>query len=117
MQLHSDKQNIPFFIYYAGLLLLTASLPLSQFGTSLSHLFIFGGWLLIGDFKRQLERFKKAPLAWLLMSVFGLHLLGLIHTTDFDYAYKDLRIKLPLLLLPLCCLPARDLITNSLKEF
>ncbi|MBK8873411.1 MAG: O-antigen ligase family protein [Bacteroidetes bacterium] len=100
MQLHSDKQNIPFFIYYAGLLLLTASLPLSKFGMSLSQFFIFGGWLLSGDFKRRLERFKKAPLAWLLMSVFGLHLLGLIHTTDFDYAYKDLRIKLPLLLLP-----------------
>jgi hypothetical protein len=101
MQLHSEKQNIPFFIFYAGLLLLTASLPLSKFGMSLSQFFIFGGWLLTGDFKGKLERFKNAPIAWLLMSVFGLHLLGLIHTTDFEYAFKDLRIKLPLLLLPL----------------
>jgi hypothetical protein len=115
MQLHSEKQNIPFFIFYAGLLILTASLPLSKFGMSLSQFFIFGGWLLTGDFKGKLERFKNAPVAWLLMSVFGLHLLGLFHTTDFTYAFKDLRIKLPLLLLPLVLSTAPRLKTKQFE--
>jgi hypothetical protein len=35
------------------------------------------------------------------VSVYLLHLAGLIWTSDFKYAFKDLRIKLPLLLLPL----------------
>lgn len=36
-----------------------------------------------------------------ISSLFILHLIGLIYTTDFDYALKDLRTKLPLLILPL----------------
>jgi len=35
-----------------------------------------------------------------LAGIYVIHLLGLIYTTDIDYALKDLRIKLPLLTLP-----------------
>lgn len=34
-------------------------------------------------------------------SLYLLHVIGLIFTVDFDYALKDLRIKLPLLVLPI----------------
>jgi hypothetical protein len=44
--------------------------------------------------------FKNKP-ALIFSSIFLFHLLGLIFTTDFDYALKDLRTKLPLFLLPL----------------
>ncbi len=44
--------------------------------------------------------FFKNPIAVLVSSLFLMHLIGLIHTEDFSYALKDLRIKLPLLLLP-----------------
>jgi hypothetical protein len=43
---------------------------------------------------------ENAP-AWILVSIFLLHVAGLLFTTDFHYAMKDLRIKLPMLLLPL----------------
>lgn len=39
--------------------------------------------------------------ALIFSSIFLLHILGLLTTTDFDYAFKDLRTKIPLLLLPL----------------
>jgi hypothetical protein len=35
-----------------------------------------------------------------LISLYFLHVIGLFYTTDFNYALKDLRIKLPLLALP-----------------
>jgi flagellar basal body-associated protein FliL len=47
---------------------------------------------------RDLVR-NKPVMAFL--SIFLLHVAGLVFTTDFDYAFKDLRTKLPLLLLPL----------------
>ncbi len=47
------------------------------------------------------RQFFNQKAALIFCSVFMLHLAGLIITTDFDYAFKDLRTKLPLLLLPL----------------
>lgn len=44
--------------------------------------------------------FRNVP-AMVFSSIFLMHLAGLLITTDFDYAFKDLRTKLPLLLLPL----------------
>ena len=47
---------------------------------------------------RDLYRNKPALV---FFSLFLLHLAGLIFTTDFDYAMKDLRTKFPILLIPL----------------
>jgi hypothetical protein len=50
-------------------------------------------------FRAFLHR-ENAP-AWIFSSLILLHVIGLFFTTDMDYALKDLRIKLPILLLPL----------------
>ncbi len=42
---------------------------------------------------------KNLP-AIIFTSIYFLHIAGLLFTVDFDYALKDLRIKLPLLVLP-----------------
>jgi hypothetical protein len=39
--------------------------------------------------------------AIIFSSLFLLHILGLVFTTDFTYAFKDIRIKLPLFILPI----------------
>jgi hypothetical protein len=52
---------------------------------------------------RQFRAFfhrENAP-AWIFASIYLFHLLGLFFTTDFNFALKDLRIKLPILLMPL----------------
>lgn len=52
---------------------------------------------------RKFKRFFSSDNlpAVVFSSLYLLHIVGLIHTVDFDYALKDLRIKLPILLLPL----------------
>ncbi len=62
---------------------------------------LIGGWLIDGNLKEKVKNFFSNKIALLLSSVYFLHVLGLIYTSDFEYAFKDLRIKLPLLLLPL----------------
>lgn len=52
----------------------------------------------IADGFRALFRNKPALI---FFSLYFLHVAGLIFTTDFDYAWKDLRTKVPIALLPL----------------
>jgi len=55
-------------------------------------------------FKSLISKFKaffKVRLALIITSLLLLHVIGLLYTTDFNYAFKDLRTKLPLFLLPL----------------
>ncbi len=59
---------------------------------------------LISIFNSLIAKFReffknKAALA--VTSLLFLHVIGLLYTSDFHYAFKDLRTKLPLLLLPL----------------
>ncbi|MCK9449180.1 MAG: O-antigen ligase family protein [Bacteroidales bacterium] len=53
------------------------------------------------NFIAKIRVFTQNKLALVIASIFLLHIIGLLHTTDFAYAWKDLRTKLPLLLLPL----------------
>jgi hypothetical protein len=51
-----------------------------------------------------IEKFKAFfhhKIALVITSLLLLHVIGLLNTSDFQYALKDLRTKLPLLLLPL----------------
>ncbi|MEI6059802.1 MAG: O-antigen ligase family protein [Bacteroidota bacterium] len=64
----------------------------------------FLGQVIKAGFKalvnKFVEFFRNKP-AMAIASVFLLHIIGLIYTTDFNYALKDLRTKLPLFILPL----------------
>lgn len=79
---------------------MASSMPLSRFGLSVAQFSMLGIWLLDGRLlaKARLLFSDKAALA--LVSFYLLHVAGLFYTSDFEYALKDLRVKLPLLFLP-----------------
>jgi hypothetical protein len=87
-------------LYYAGLALMLIALPLSKFLMSVSQFGLVAVWLLDKKILNKWRRFFRNPTAMLLVSVYLLYVVGLLWTTDFDYALKDLRTKLPLLALP-----------------
>ena len=90
--------------YFFGLLMMAVGLTLSPFLMSLAQFWLVGIWIIDGavnkDFKEKWQRFSHNWVALLLVSLYLLHVVGLIYTSDFQYAFKDLRIKLPLLILP-----------------
>ncbi len=99
-----SRNNVRIFgdkALFVGILLLAASMPLSKFGMSLGEFTIAGGWLLGGDVKEKFNRVFRSPVVWILWGVYFLHLIGLWHCQDFKLAGDDLRIKAPLLLMPL----------------
>lgn len=61
--------------------------------------FSFNGiWNII---KTRFNDFIHNKIAVVMVSMYLMHFIGLIYTSDFQYAFKDLRIKLPLLVFPL----------------
>ncbi|MCB0429989.1 MAG: O-antigen ligase family protein [Flavobacteriales bacterium] len=88
-------------LFHTGLLLVAAGLPLSNFLMSLGQILLLISWLVGKQWRHAVTGFFRNPLALSITAIYFLHVVGLIYTTDFHYAADDLRIKLPLLLLPL----------------
>ena len=86
-------------IYLLGLATLAAGLPLSETVTSIGEGILLVNWLVEGKFRRKWKILKERKSLWLIASVYLIHVLGLIITSDFNYAFHDLRIKLPYLIL------------------
>ncbi len=90
--------------YLFGLLMMAASLTLSPFLMSVAQFWLVIVWIADGivskDFKTKWSRFAHNKAAVLLVLFYLLHVVGLLYTSDFQYALKDLRVKLPILVLP-----------------
>ncbi len=96
--------------YFLGLLMVAVGLTLSPFLMGMSQFWLVLVWLVDaslpplkggqGGFKDKFSRFCNNKAAVLLVAFFLMHLVGLLYTTDFQYAMKDLRVKLPILVMP-----------------
>ncbi len=95
-------------LYYSGLIMLVAGLPVSLFLTSLSQFVLLASFLLAGTVDK-LKRFYQKKAAVLLAGVWLMHLIGLAWTEDIGQGINDVRIKLPLLLLPVIIAGSRPL--------
>jgi len=51
-------------------------------------------------FNDKLSRFWHNKAAVLLVAFYLMHVIGLLWTSDYQYALKDLRVKLPILVMP-----------------
>jgi hypothetical protein len=76
------------------------ALPLSKFLMSVAQFYLVGLWLFDKRLLEKWREFFSDRAAMVLVSIYIIHVIGLLWTTDFHYAAKDLRIKLPLLALP-----------------
>lgn len=102
-------------LYFWGLVLFAIALPLSVWLMSVSQFLIASYWLLDGKFKHkwQLAKTNRAVLffaaAWLI------HVAGLLWSDDIQYGINDIRIKLPLLILPVFAGTLPPLSTKQVK--
>ena len=58
-------------------------------------------WLIEGDFQLKLQGLKERKSILLFISVFLLYLIGLLWTNSRQWGMHDVKIQLPLLILPL----------------
>ena len=114
MQLFSDKVHQQLFFW--SMVLLLVSMPFSTFGMSVAQILLAFNFVSDGRWPQKWELFKSEKVLWLVMSIYLLHVLGLLHTENMAQGIKDLKIKLPLLLLPLYFVMARPLQKGQMKK-
>ncbi|MDA3942521.1 MAG: O-antigen ligase family protein [Bacteroidetes bacterium] len=73
----------------------------TNFVVATYHSLIYTLKLAASNFVDKFGLFFKNRIALIISSLFLLHLIGLLHTSDFNYALKDLRTKLPIFVIPL----------------
>ena len=103
--------------YLLGLMMVAVGLTLSPFLMGMSQFWLVLVWLVDAlvparhcgfdpqspqgrGFKSKLSRFWHNKAAVLLVAFYLMHVVGLLWTSDFQYAMKDLRVKLPILVMP-----------------
>ena len=95
--------------YLLGLLMVAVGLTLSPFLMGMSQFCLVLVWLVdaftppfkgAGGIKHKLSQFIHNKAAVLLVAFYLMHVVGLLWTSDFQYALKDFRVKLPILVMP-----------------
>ena len=88
-------------IYYISLLLVAASLPLSKFAVSVFMIILGVNWVMEGQFTEKKRKLRDNPSILIFCGIFLVHLLWLLNTSNFQYAFHDLKNKLILIVFPL----------------
>ena len=88
-------------IFLSGLILLAIGIPLSNILMSVSQIILLVNWLFDKNIFKKVKVFFCNKSALIFSTIFLLHVIGLFYTSDFNYAFKDIRTKIPILLLPL----------------
>ena len=83
------------------MLAMAASLPLSNALMSIVPGFLMLNWLIEGQFSVKLKQLKERKPVLLIISVFFMYLIGLLWTNSMQWGLHDVKIQLPLLVLPL----------------
>ena len=92
----SIRQNL----YFTGLILIALGMPLSTFLMSVGQFCIAAAWLIEGKYKSKIEAFLRNPICLGLLAFFLLHVIGMAFTSDTQVGLRELRIKVPLFIIP-----------------
>jgi hypothetical protein len=87
-------------LYFTGLLLLAAGLPLSLFAMSIGQFVLAASFIIERDYKERIQKFLHCIPALIISGIYVMHLIGLMWTEDFSWGSHDIILKLPLLILP-----------------
>lgn len=103
-------------LYYLGLILTAICLPLSKFALSVSMIILICNWLLEMEFKRKWEQLKTNKSIFVFTGIFIVHVLWLLNTSNFSYAFHDLGNKAILVLYPIIIGTSEKLSFEQIKK-
>lgn len=95
--------NLPAHLYLriTALTILTVGIALSNVLMSIGAIWIISNWLIQADYKSYWQKSKTKKSVWFVVILFFFLLISLIWSEDFSYGFKDLRVKLPFIVVPL----------------
>jgi hypothetical protein len=86
--------------YFIAMMGFAGGVVLSNVVMSIATMVLGGAWLIRGEYAQRLKKLRDPKLVAVLTSVFVIHVIGLFFSEDVGFGARDIRIKLPLLLLP-----------------
>lgn len=93
--------NTHAYLLTFGLCVLAIGVPLNKVVMSVSMMFLALVFLLEGEYKSKLKRLVSNKPFVILACFFLLHIIGLFWTENMSYAWHDIRVKLPLIIIPI----------------
>lgn len=93
--------KIHHYLHIVGMMVLAFGLPFNKVLMSIGSIWGVSNLILEGRFFTYYQRIRNNKAFLFLLGFFLIHLLALLWTENFAYAMHDLRIKLPLLAVPL----------------
>ncbi|MFP4555423.1 MAG: O-antigen ligase family protein [Bacteroidales bacterium] len=94
------KERIHRYIFLLAIGLCLVSLPFSRFTLTLSLILLTANWLIEGSWLYW-KNIKSTPAILIFLLIYLALIFGLFYSDNIDYALADLRLKLPLLIVPL----------------
>ncbi len=90
-------------------------MPHSSSALSISQAALALLWILSGDYSSKIKKIKENKIIQVFLSIFIIHIVGLIYSLDFYNGLNDLKIKLPLLVFPLIIATSEKLDFKEIK--
>lgn len=89
------------FLYVFGLVVLAVNLPLSPFVVTVAMFLLIINWLFGASLKTRYDLFKKNRILQAFLLIYITHVIWMLNTEDIVWGLHNLRIKLPVLIIPL----------------
>lgn len=103
------------YIFLFGLIGLAAGMLFGTVPTSIPQIVLAANWLLEKNYSWKWQQLKSNKLFWVLISLYLLHVIGMIYTQNLSRGMDDLRNKLPLLTLPVILFSSASLTAKEFK--
>lgn len=92
--------NIHRYLYVLGLSGIAFGIPLNKVVMSVSMMFLALNFLLEAQFRDAWKNLSGNRIGWFILGFFLLHVLALFWSENLEYGLHDLRVKLPLFVIP-----------------
>ena len=89
------------YLHLTALLILAVGISINNVLMSIGTIWIISNAIIQADFKAYWERIKKNKFLWVLIFFILWHFASLLWSDDIAYGFKDIRMKLPLFVIPL----------------
>ena len=104
VQMSFTRKSVHQNIFYLLLGVLVCAMPTSKFLMSAMMIFLAANWVIECRFREKWEIAKANKVLWAFVALYVVHAVWCLFSSNWDYAFDDLRKKLPLLVIPLVVL-------------
>jgi len=89
------------YIHLLAICGIAIGLPLNKVVLSISLMVGLLNLIIEANFRTYWKNLKESKTTWLIGSFWLLHVVGLLWTSELNFGFSDIRIKLPLIVIPL----------------